>query len=177
MLTPNRQGFVPANVYRDGRQHPIQIPPIREFALEPGTTIGGVVSDVKGHPIEGATVKITIPATESDLSSYGLPIGAPKTDAKGRWLVSEAPADLSLVSIQVEHPSYLPSSGKPAGLDSVTAVLKEGPTVSGRVVDAAGKPVSGAKVLWGKSFPPGQRMKPTFAAPSKLRARGPGRRS
>jgi beta-lactamase regulating signal transducer with metallopeptidase domain/5-hydroxyisourate hydrolase-like protein (transthyretin family)/peroxiredoxin len=151
MLTPNRQGFVPANVYWDGRQHPIQIPPTKSFALEPGTTIGGVVNDEKGRPIEGATVRITMPATESNLSNITFPIGVPKTDARGRWVVSEAPADLSLVSIRVEHPSYQATSGKPSrGLDSVTAVLREGPTVSGRVVDRAGKPVSGARVLLGQ---------------------------
>jgi beta-lactamase regulating signal transducer with metallopeptidase domain/peroxiredoxin/5-hydroxyisourate hydrolase-like protein (transthyretin family) len=152
-LTPNRQGFVPAFVFWDFSRRPLQIPPTKAFALEPGTTIGGVVNDEKGRPIEGATVTITIPATETDNTNFTSPLGVPKTDAKGRWLVSEAPADLSHVSIRVEHPSYQPSSGKPSrGLDSVTAVLREGPTVSGRVVDAAGKPVSRARVLLGQEF-------------------------
>src|SRR5262249_20830024 len=49
----------------------------------------------------------------------------------------------------VEHPHHLPKGARVShDLNSVT-VLKKGLTVTGRIVDAAGRPVRGARVLFG----------------------------
>ncbi len=158
-LTLRKPGYVPAHVYWDGSKHPLVIPATKTFPLEKGTTIGGVVNDEVGKPIEGATVSITMPATESDLSSYHFFIASLATDARGRWRVDEAPANLGRISIRVEHPHYIQGSGKAAaGLDGVTAVLNKGLSVKGSVVDAGGNPVPGAKVvlghdIWGTNAP------------------------
>ena len=71
------------------------------------------------------------------------------TDAQGRWRVDDAPADLIGVNVQIQAPRFLRSGGPPSrNLDAVT-VLKRGFTVKGRVLDAQGKPIAGAKVRGG----------------------------
>jgi beta-lactamase regulating signal transducer with metallopeptidase domain len=161
-LTLRKPRFVPAHVYLDGSKHPLVIPASKQFKLEPGTTIGGVVNDESGHPIEGATVSITMPPTESDLANYLFHIGTPKTDAQGRWRIDEAPMDLGAVGIRLEHPKFRHAFGTPTrGLDGVTAILTRGLTLMGRALDPTGKPVPGAKAvlghdIWGTNAPEGR---------------------
>ncbi|MCA1685981.1 MAG: carboxypeptidase regulatory-like domain-containing protein [Planctomycetia bacterium] len=161
-LTVRKPGYVPAHVYLDGSKRPLSLPARKEFRLEPGTTIGGVVNDEAGKPVEGATVSVTMPPTESDMANYVFHVGTPKTDARGRWRIDEAPADLGPLGIRVEHPRYRHAFGKPTrGLDGVTAVLTRGLTLKGSVVDTAGRPVQGAKAvlghdIWGSNAPEGK---------------------
>jgi beta-lactamase regulating signal transducer with metallopeptidase domain/thiol-disulfide isomerase/thioredoxin len=152
-LTVRKPKYVPAHVYLDGRKHPLTLPASKTFALEPGTTIGGVVRDESGRPIEGATVSITMEPAESDSSNYVFHIGTPKTDAQGRWRIDEAPANLGSVGIRIEHPKYRVGYAKPSrDLDSV-AVLTRGLTVRGRVTDAkTGQPISKFRLIDGLQF-------------------------
>ncbi len=143
--TPKR---VPIHINWDDDRHPIKLPPQKELRFEPGTTIGGIVKDEAGQPIEGATVHVHAPPTENEGRNYVFALGAPKTDAQGRWRLDVAPKDLSELWANLEHPHYKPN-GTPVSRDltSVT-VLKKGLTVTGRVIDAAGRPVRGVRVLF-----------------------------
>ena len=87
--------------------------------------------------------KAGIPSSRWDL---------PRTDAQGRWRLDVAPKDLSELWANVEHPHHMANGTRVShDLDSVT-VLKKGLTVTGRVVDAAGRPVRGARALFGPEY-------------------------
>ncbi len=148
-FTARSRSCVPIHIAWDGDRHPINLPPQKELRFEPGTAIGGIVQDEAGHPIEGATVHVHAPPTESEETNSVFTLGSSRTDAQGRWRLDVAPKDLSDVWANVEHPHHQ-GNGTPVSskLDSVT-ILKKGLTVTGRVVDAAGRPVRGARALFG----------------------------
>ena len=148
-LTARKPNLVPIHILWDDERHPINLPTSKELRFEPGTTIGGIVQDEAGHPIEGATVHVHAPPTESEKTNSVFTLGSSRTDAQGRWRLDVAPKDLSDVWANVEHPHHQ-GNGTPASsnLDSVT-ILKKGLTVTGRVVDAAGRPVRGARAIFG----------------------------
>jgi beta-lactamase regulating signal transducer with metallopeptidase domain/peroxiredoxin len=140
---------VPIHINWDDDRHPIQLPAQKELRFEPGTTIGGIVRDESGQPIQGATVKVHGPPTESEGRNSAFTLGSSQTDAQGRWRQDAAPNDLSNLWANVEHPHHLPNGTRVSHeLNSVT-VLKRGLTVTGRIDDAAGRPVRGARVLFG----------------------------
>ena len=86
-------------------------------------------------------------------------LGELTTDAHGRWRLDVAPRNLGGVFVSVEHPRYRSNGGGVfRNLDSAM-VLTQGLTVSGRVVDAAGRPVKGAQAFIGHDrFAPSQPM-------------------
>ena len=75
----------------DDQRHPINLPATKELRFEPGTTIGGIVQDEAGHPIEGATVNVHAPPTETDRPNSVFSLGSVKTDAEGRWRWTSRP--------------------------------------------------------------------------------------
>jgi beta-lactamase regulating signal transducer with metallopeptidase domain len=140
---------VPIYIIWDDARHPINLPPQKELRFEPGTTIGGIVKDEAGQPIEGATVEVSAHPTESERNNSAFDLGSPKTDAQGRWRLDVAPKDLSALWAWARHPRYQESpAAMSRNFNSVT-VLKKGLKVTGRVVDAAGRPVRGARASFG----------------------------
>ena len=87
--------LVPIHIIWDDDRHPMQLPAQKELRFEPGTTIGGIVKDEAGQPIEGATVNVHAPPTEYEGTNYVFTLGSPKTDAQGRWRLDVAPKDLA----------------------------------------------------------------------------------
>ena len=59
---PRMPKLVPIHILWDDQRHPLELPAMKELRFEPGTTIGGIVQDEAGHPIEGATVDVHAPA-------------------------------------------------------------------------------------------------------------------
>ena len=53
---------VPIHILWDDERHPLKLPAEKELRFEPGTTIGGIVTDEAGGPIAGATVEVHAPA-------------------------------------------------------------------------------------------------------------------
>ena len=108
------------------------------------------------------------------------PLGSSQTDAQGRWRLDVAPKDLSELWANLEHPHHMPNGTRVShDLNSVT-VLKKGLTVTGRIVDAAGRPVRGAGVLFGPRSggrPVRREGRRTSAASSLWRTVNPVRRS
>ena len=128
----------------------MELPATQELRFEPGTTIGGVVNDAVGHPIEGTTVTVFARSTQHDGANGLTSFGGLKTDARGRWRLDVAPRKLGGVSVTISHPRYRMTGG-PASrdLDSVI-VLSKAENVTGRVIDAAGRPVKGARASLGR---------------------------
>ena len=57
-ITARKPKLVPIYILWDDKRHPVELPPTKELRFEPGTTIGGIVQDEAGHPIEGAAVDV-----------------------------------------------------------------------------------------------------------------------
>ena len=110
-ITARKPKLVPIYLLWDDKRHPLDLPTTKELRFEPGTTIGGVVKDEAGHPIEGATVGIHAPPTEYEGTHHVFSLGELKTDAQGRWRLDVAPRNLGEVWMSVEHPHYRRKGG------------------------------------------------------------------
>jgi beta-lactamase regulating signal transducer with metallopeptidase domain/protocatechuate 3,4-dioxygenase beta subunit len=157
-ITATMPKLVPIHMRWDDFRHPLKLPDVRELRFETGTTIGGIIQDEAGHPVAGVTVDIHAPATEYEEGNYVFTLGSPKTDAQGRWRFDEAPKNLAEVWGRTNHPHYRKSDVVASrNLDSVV-VVKKGLSVTGRVLDASGRPVKLARAIighdtWGTSPP------------------------
>ncbi|AMV36284.1 carboxypeptidase regulatory-like domain-containing protein [Planctomyces sp. SH-PL62] len=149
-FTLRKPGFVPAHVTWQSSRRPIVLPESKELKLAPGRVLEGVVVDEAGKPVEGATVELSMPATEAERDNYYFTFASSKTDAQGRWRVGEAPEDLGRASGRIEHPDYRPTSLEKVGASEMRSELTKGATVTGRVLGPDGKPVAGAKATYGR---------------------------
>jgi beta-lactamase regulating signal transducer with metallopeptidase domain/thiol-disulfide isomerase/thioredoxin/protocatechuate 3,4-dioxygenase beta subunit len=159
-LDVKKPGYVGLFLYWDNRNHAISLPESHEARLEPGVPISGVVQDEAGKPVAQATVTARGTSTQGEEPHYSYEMGTTKTDEQGRWRIDDAPANVSGVSLHVEHPDYRSDPGATGGGREWRTILSKGTTVKGRVVDGSGKPVKGALVDSG----PGEfrgRRKPT----------------
>ena len=147
----------PLNLLWDDKRHPLQIPLAKELRFESGTTIGGIVQDEAGHAIAGAAIGVYAPPTEYEGTNNAFAIGEVKTNAQGRWHLDVIPKDISGVWVSVKDPRYREGAGEripSLGRDSVI-VLKKGQIVKGQIIDAAGRPIKGARAFIGDdSFDP-----------------------
>ncbi|MCE5229069.1 M56 family metallopeptidase [bacterium] len=135
------------------------VPAEYTFRLEKGITIGGVVKDEKGKPVEGASVEIFVQQTPYE-GRRDWPRGddVVKTDADGRWEFKRMSPTRSLNDVQVTHPDYASSEGYNIGNErlypqlragTAVVVMKKGVALDGLVVDAkTGRPIKAAKVMW-----------------------------
>jgi protocatechuate 3,4-dioxygenase beta subunit/5-hydroxyisourate hydrolase-like protein (transthyretin family) len=151
-LTTRAPKLVPVHVLWDDQRHPMNLPARKELHFEPGATIGGIVQDEAGHPIEGATVNVHGPPTETDRPNSVFSLGTLTTSAEGRWRLDVAPKDLAELWANVTHPHYFNDGMRVSRDLNSVVVLKKGLTVTGRVVDAAGRPVRGARALIGHNL-------------------------
>jgi protocatechuate 3,4-dioxygenase beta subunit len=148
-LTARAPKLVPVHMLWDDQRHPISLPATKELRFEPGTTIGGIVQDETGHPIEGANVSVHAPPTETDRPNSVFLLGTVTTSAEGRWRLDVAPNNLAEPWANVTHPHYLGNGMRVSRDLNSVVVLKKGLTVTGRVVDASGRPVRSARAAIG----------------------------
>ncbi len=155
------------DVWGDGRamqRHQWGIDPGRPIPdgdtlkLRPGETLGGIVQDEQGRPIHGATVYLwSHNYKKKDPHELLFDLRA-TTGSDGRWRTSGAPETTGeLLGFHVVHPDFL--SGRDYGdknaipkiadlrAGKAVSVMKKGVPIEGRVVDATGRPVAGARVL------------------------------
>jgi ABC-type phosphate transport system substrate-binding protein len=157
-ITARADGFVPKLVHWGARRSPPTIPPSYTLVLEPAISIGGIVQDESGNPIEGVKIEFSYDAPQSALEQPVLWDQPAKTDANGRWRSDLMPANLDKLFIRLEHPDYLsdetvderplPPAEKLRDMTAVF-VMKKGLSVSGVVRDEQGRPVAGALVAQG----------------------------
>ena len=152
-----KEGFVPIRLaWRKGPGQP-EIPDQYTLALERGTSIGGIIHDEQGNPIEGASVYLLVPGGD-EVERVSIYDHIEKTDADGRWRCDIVPSKLDEIWIRLAHRDHISDemygkTPKPP-MESLRAmigvmVMKQGITVSGRVIDANGKPIEGASVAQG----------------------------
>jgi protocatechuate 3,4-dioxygenase beta subunit len=161
-----KEGFIPQVAELSRLRQQGGSPRRFTIALRRGVTIGGLVTDESGDPIEGVTV---VASVDGPLPRVLLP-GSPgrerfseiasRTGPDGRWSTSSCPPDARRMGLQLIHPEYV-SSG-PRALDGLglrhpnseklrqqadRQTMTKGIRVDGRVVDAEGKPIPGARVV------------------------------
>jgi protocatechuate 3,4-dioxygenase beta subunit len=119
---------------------------VDDVELPAAEKVSGRVADEAGKPVSGAKVRVRSGSLfeEDDVVLYA----EATTGADGAFSIGNAPAKSG--SLSVRAPGYAPSSQfsmQRTGVEKVT--LKSGGTVSGTVLDPAGKPAEGAIVLSG----------------------------
>lgn len=124
--------------------------------LDKAWTVGGVIVDEAGLPVEGAKVSPSIKYKKrlGDTGSLGFG-GNITTDKNGQWRFENVPVSKKDLHVSVNHPDFGPlrrrlsrsefelkGSAKPI----VPIVLKSGLIVTGIVTNDAGEPIPGALV-------------------------------
>ncbi len=157
-----------------------QVPSKYTLAMEKGITIGGKVQNEKGEPLEGVKVGIyyikELPNTDADMAIQIFPSETfTKTDRAGNWRVNQIPSELKADELKIflTHPDYISDNLRPGfipmpvtaqpSLDSLrdlssVMIMKEGISLSGRVLNSKGEPIKDALVMEGtdslnKSYP------------------------
>ncbi len=154
------EGFTPYDAKWDNMKNE---PVPSEFAvtLEPAETIGGIVVDESGRPVEGVEVNTSTEWGKHQrivLRNYYCNLPA-KTDAEGRWRCTMLPkenigdrADIRLeregyANTRIGQGLYLEYKANAAGEFPMRLTIEKGITVQGKVVDESGKPIAGALVF------------------------------
>jgi len=170
-LYPKKRGFVPLFIMWRGVPTPPELPKVFTVAMEPSTTIGGIIQNERGEPIEGVAVGVYYRMADPDaadnvrvdiLVDHAIEMDI-KTDKAGRWTFGEMPAEIDKNELRIflKHPHYLSDGLRPGFIPmpitrqplienlrdfSAVMVMKEGLEVTGKVTDGKGKPIAGAKI-------------------------------
>jgi len=140
-----------------------ELPDRHVIEMVPAQNIGGVVQDQAGRPVADAQVRV-----EARLDEVGGMAGISRSvqaDQEGRWQVEGIPAEFDIVSLGFKHPEYLSDAWANRHIrgDEVpplrdrkhAATMTKGLTVSGRVLDDQGWPVSRAAVVLAPAYSSG----------------------
>jgi beta-lactamase regulating signal transducer with metallopeptidase domain len=149
-------GYGPYWASWSSESHPEAIPATFTAQLEAGWSVGGIIVDADGKPVNGVKVTphIEFKKRPGDLSQLGVGTNL-KTDGAGRWRFDSVPASMSQVYVGVDHPGFKGGSRRLARGEFLIAsgreptariVLERGLTVSGKVTDQAGQPIAGALI-------------------------------
>jgi protocatechuate 3,4-dioxygenase beta subunit len=136
------------------------VPAQQTYRLEKAVTIGGVVKNPEGQPLEGAGVEIYryLGAGERDDGTARRYVRDDQTtDKEGRWRCDVMPADMNNTGMSFSHKEYQTSGWSrderpEAELRAMKAVmvLQHGLRLYGVVRNTAGQPVKGARVQLGE---------------------------
>ena len=149
-VTASRQGYVPVKRDWVGNQRAVDLPEQVEIELLKGNQFGGIVLDEAGVPVVDATVKILLSLQSSKTSSQYFSAANVQTDEQGKWTWDGFPLNNQRTTLYVSHPKYMRQSGRVDSVDVENVVtLKQGITITGRVVDADGKPIEKASATFG----------------------------
>jgi beta-lactamase regulating signal transducer with metallopeptidase domain/uncharacterized GH25 family protein len=136
--------------------HPQVIPKEFTAELDEGWSVGGVVVDAAGRPLEGVQGSPDVYYKKRPDDTEQLGVGTRiVTDSDGRWRFDYVPASMQEIHISFNHPDYGPLRKnlprtifevKKGGEPTARIQLQPGLTVSGIVTDESGQPISGALV-------------------------------
>ncbi|MCD8534548.1 MAG: carboxypeptidase regulatory-like domain-containing protein [Verrucomicrobia bacterium] len=129
------------------------------FKLKPGTPIGGIVEDIQGNPIGGASVFVDTIMQDAD-GNYYLSQGFPILTAEnGTWSHQVELSPEVDLTVRVEHKDFmamqyeLPPSRSPYTLTrnelknrSALLAMLPAPKIEGRVMTGNGTPLAGVVV-------------------------------
>ncbi|HZI09586.1 MAG TPA: carboxypeptidase regulatory-like domain-containing protein, partial [Myxococcus sp.] len=116
------------------------------WVLSRGASVSGTVTDERGAPMHPATVTVW----RADEEGYSEASGG--TDARGRFLLSGLPPGRYVVEATYAAGVVERSGAQRIELEAdaskdVTVRLEDGWTLSGQVVDEAGQPVAGVRIV------------------------------
>jgi hypothetical protein len=157
-----KDGFVPKLITWNLDQPSFSLPSDFTLKMEKAQSIGGVVRNDDGQPVEGAKVVLIIRGSSmggvaqevfNDIWERRV-----ATDKDGKWHFDESPAVLRSLKVTLEHPDYvsdeeiypLPDDGEFKNQTAVL-ILHKGVPVDGQVTDEHGKPISGIDVTFGEA--------------------------
>jgi Carboxypeptidase regulatory-like domain len=166
-ITARRDGLIPIRVYlRAITARETEIPRSYTLAMEPGTSIGGIVRDEAGQPIEGVNVNLyENRQDEGARQVYDFGAITARSDRQGRWQIDLIPDgfDLGRLHFTFSHPEFLSATDavntqsiatpKELREKSAVLVLHPGIAVNGRILDRGGRPIAGATVRVGEYQP------------------------
>ncbi|HEX7378563.1 MAG TPA: M56 family metallopeptidase [Pirellulales bacterium] len=149
-------GYGPYWATWSSSSHQEKVPSRFTAELDAGWSVGGVVVGDDGTPLAGARVRPSIEFKKRPGVERQLAVGTRiQTDAAGRWRFDSVPASMPHVFVDFDHADYSPlgrrltrgefgiqAGGEPAA----TIALARGLSITGRITDESGKPISGALV-------------------------------
>jgi len=171
-LYPRKEGFVPLFILWRGIPTPPELPKVFTVAMEPSTTIGGIVKNEQGEPIEAVAVGVHYQTADPDAAEnvrvdvmiHNAHSTDIETDEAGRWTFDKMPAEIDKNELRIflTHPRYLSDNLRPGHIPlpitrqpsierlrdlSAVMVMKEGLKVTGKITDKRGNPIAGAKIF------------------------------
>ncbi len=163
-VVARKNGLAPMKVHMKGRRMgALEIPRTYALTMGPATSIGGIVRDDLGQPIEGVSVSLP----ESNPRDGGREVPdldgvSARTDREGRWHIDFVPADMDFGArrFTFSHPEFLsvfdssryqpnPTAEHLRSRSAVT-VLFRGVSITGRVLGREGNPIAKASVGLGR---------------------------
>ena len=178
-LEVRARGFAPARVPGLRVDEGVGQADFGTVVLVPGASIEGRVADPDGRPIAGAEVTVEIERDGLMALSLSGPRNRVETGADGRFVVADLVPDRP-VTLAVAKPGYgseFTSSVRPP-VDAIAVVLRPSGGLKGRVVDAQGDPVAGARVMAApdhRALASGPRRTPRRERPPWSRSDADGR--
>jgi beta-lactamase regulating signal transducer with metallopeptidase domain/uncharacterized GH25 family protein len=137
-------------------EHPEAIPTKFVAELEAGWSVGGVIVDDQGVPIEGVEIHPSIDFKMRPGDTKELGVGTVlNTNAEGVWQFDSVPVARNEVFVQISHPDFKPNRRaltrsefgiQPGNKPAAKIEMRHGITFTGKVTDETGKPISGALV-------------------------------
>ncbi|MBI1853365.1 MAG: carboxypeptidase regulatory-like domain-containing protein [Planctomycetes bacterium] len=165
-VTARMPGFISRQTAWDSDEPPSTT----TIALEPGTTMHGIVRDENERPVAGAVVHLyalySYPGSTPDHLFRGCSVSA-ESDADGRWSCDELPATIAHLRVRLAHSDFVSDPDFNVRPEPNMATLRDGTAVftmargvplSGTVCDSIGQPIAQASVRqgsewWGTAFP------------------------
>ncbi|MFK7778014.1 MAG: carboxypeptidase regulatory-like domain-containing protein [Gimesia sp.] len=155
-MSIKQPGYGPYWASWSSSEHPEKIPAEFTVKLDKAWTVGGVIVDESGQPVEGVRVSPSVKFKRRPGDNREMGVGTRiTTDKNGQWRFDNVPDSKNEVFISVNQPEHLPlrrrlsrsefeikGSEKP----STPLVLQAGLTISGTVTDETGKPIPGVIV-------------------------------
>jgi beta-lactamase regulating signal transducer with metallopeptidase domain len=149
-------GYGPYWAGWSSESHVQPIPSRFTAELEPGWSVGGIVVDGEGKPVEGVQIGPSIEFKKRPGDVRQRQGGSRlKTDAAGKWRFDSVPVSMGEVFVEINHPGFRPVRRpltlgefgiERGGAPAARVVLDRGAMVTGTVTDEAGKPIVGALV-------------------------------
>ena len=150
-LNISTAGYAPFWAQWDQNEKSEQIPDGYTVKLASAYSIGGVVVDPDGKPVEGVEVHPSIEYMKRDGDQSQLGVGTRiRTDANGVWHYHCAPASEEHLRLSLSHPGFAPLRINPTTAElrcgpeeppTYRTMLDPGLVITGRIVNAEGKPV------------------------------------